>query len=78
MICRGCFAEIHFIRMESGKMMPCDWEIQYGDGKVTLVTHDGKMTVKAGAEVQGYVPHFATCPKRAVFQRAKSMKGGSK
>lgn len=72
--CRGCGAAMHFIKMTSGKMMPCDGERLQGDGKRTLITPEGTMVAKADGEVFGYVPHFATCPKARLFERRTSIK----
>lgn len=70
--CKSCGAEIRWIKMRSGKSMPCNpVGIRYregvqGDGCVlTLVTPDGDVTTGQPyekAELIGYISHFATCP----------------
>ena len=47
--CKSCNKEIIWIKMKSGKAMPCDMD------KVIVVTEDGDT-------VTGYISHFATCP----------------
>ena len=79
--CRGCGAEIDFIRTPAGKSMPVDpepvlyWPRTRGSGKVVNLkgavvscTFDGPMTEPGE---YGYVPHWATCPV------ADRFKGGS-
>lgn len=50
MVCSGCGVYIEWVKMKSGKMMPCD------PAPVTIVTSDGKVET-------GFISHFATCPK---------------
>lgn len=54
--CKGCGAEIVWIKTASGKSMPCDID------KVTIVTDDGKT-------VTGRIPHWATCPAATTFKK---------
>ena len=75
--CRSCGSAIRWIKMESGKYMPCDWApVNYkpaGDGElVTLVTPDGKIVrgVQDWSSPEcGYTSHFATCPNAAEHRR---------
>jgi hypothetical protein len=61
--CKGCNEEIHFINSQkTGKPIPCNL------GAVTVVTRDGQT-------VQGFIPHFATCPKAADFRKAGKKDG---
>lgn len=70
--CKYCHAEIIWIKMRSGKYMPCNTgKIPYrqsNDGNMNLVTENGNMisafpcTDMEGAEGIGYVSHYATCP----------------
>ena len=53
--CKGCGAEITWIKTEAGKIMPCNLE------KTTIVTEQGKTVV-------GHVPHWATCSKANDFK----------
>lgn len=70
--CRYCGEDVIWIRMKSGKVMPCNTgEIPYMEDKngyMKLVTEDGKvitgrpMENQDDAEGIGYVSHYATCP----------------
>lgn len=70
--CSSCGRRIVWIKMESGKSMPCDPPLIYGDGKATLIVvlvdendnckEKGNTFVKAPSELIGRVSHFATCP----------------
>lgn len=55
--CKGCGAEIIWLKTKNGKSMPCD------ANKVTIITENGET-------VTGYVPHWATCPKYKQFKRS--------
>ncbi len=59
--CKGCGAEIVWIKTKSGKAMPCD------TNKVIIVTDEGET-------VAGYTPHWATCPAAKRFKQAKTNK----
>lgn len=71
--CRSCGKTITFIRMPSGKMMPCNatlrpYKAEEG-GTTTIITRDGKCIKgelvpdndpqKTGL---GYIPHWGDCP----------------
>lgn len=56
--CKGCGAEIVWIKTPAGKAMPCD------PNKVTIVT-------ERGATVTGYIPHWATCTAAKSFKKDK-------
>ena len=72
MKCRSCGAEIVWIRMLSGKKMPCNAELlRYFAGEdedghfCSFITPSG--TVEHGVPDRygdriGYMSHFATCP----------------
>ena len=77
--CKGCGAEILWIRMKSGKNMPCDpalipfWWAP--EGEETFITEEGE-TVRGTRDGDpeemtgiGYIPHWATCPKRESFRK---------
>lgn len=80
--CRSCGEEIIWIKMASGKAMPCDAaKISYseilhpgvgGNDVMTLVTERGQIvrTVfdPAGDKI-GYISHFATCPNAGQHRR---------
>jgi hypothetical protein len=77
--CRGCGAEIVWIKTSSGKSMPCDpkpvlyWEKAKAPGKV--VTPNGEtLSCKFQGDIDaatgiGYISHFSTCPKAVNFKR---------
>lgn len=58
--CKGCQAEIVWIKTTNGKNMPCNAE------KTTVVTEDGKTVV-------GHIPHWSTCPEFKKFKRASNL-----
>jgi hypothetical protein len=70
--CRYCGSELVWIRMKSGKAMPCNTgKIPYKEdqnGNMKLVTEDGRVVTARplenteGADGIGYVSHYATCP----------------
>ncbi len=78
--CRGCGAEIVWIKTEKGKSMPCDpllvpfWERPGAVGKVLLprsgrvisCDFEGPRELMTGF---GYVSHFRTCPEARAFKR---------
>jgi len=53
--CKGCNADIIWIKTENNKIMPCNSE------KTTVVTESGKTII-------GHIPHWATCPKSKQFK----------
>ena len=77
--CKGCGAEIIWIRTLAGKSIPCDpvqvpyWEKPKGKGKV--VTPNGEvLSCKFEGEPNkatgfGYVPHWGTCPRAGEFRK---------
>ncbi len=80
--CKSCGAEIKWIKMASGKNMPCDAApISYSeilhpasksDDFLTLVTDKGTLVrtvLDPGGDKLGYTSHFATCPNANAFRR---------
>lgn len=77
--CKGCGAEIRWLKLPSGKSMPVNpelipyWKDPKGDRKV--MTPNGEVitctcTGKPGEETGvGYVPHWATCPEEKQFRK---------
>lgn len=73
--CKSCGAEIVWIKMRTGKSMPCDAMPHYfreeDGGGITFVTPDG--LVKHGEPDEfgerGYISHFATCPNADQHRR---------
>lgn len=54
--CKGCGAEIIWLKTKNDKAMPCD------EKKQTIITESGET-------VTGYIPHWATCPKYKNFKK---------
>ena len=77
--CRSCGAEIIWIKMATGKSMPCDANpIKYKEcapgtnGCQTLVTVDGRVAsglFDPDSNRFGYITHFATCPNASQHRR---------
>ena len=77
--CRSCGAEIMWIKMQSGKSMPCNADqVTYWankNGKERIVTPNGE--VVSGnlsgdlnkATGVGYISHFSTCPNAGQHRR---------
>jgi len=78
--CKACGAQIMWIQMASGKMMPVDVQkIPYrtdvpGRGSVTLVTPEGRVVsgnMDLDSDKYGYVSHFSTCPGADEMRRIR-------
>ena len=76
--CKACGAEIGFIRMKTGKVMPVDIRNTYYEdpgGQAVIVTEDGRVSkgrdavIFAPGKTKGYVSHFATCPKAGEMRK---------
>lgn len=77
--CKSCGAEIIWIKMKSGKAMPCNpQKITYKTlvpgtkGSLTLICPDGRIAsgeFYPGSDQYGYESHFATCPAAAEHRR---------
>lgn len=57
--CKSCNAEIDFIKLKNGKLMPIN-----GSKRLTIVTQDGDV-------VSGWESHFSSCPGAAEHRRVK-------
>ena len=79
-VCKSCGARITWIRMKSGKAMPCDAgavpyrQVTAADagGILTIVTADGNVVHGIRDECSnyiGYTSHFATCPNAAAHRK---------
>lgn len=79
--CRSCGAEVIWIKMDSGKKMPCDatqktyWAKMGGtqkivtpNGEVISCELEGDMKDATGI---GYTSHFTTCPYADKHRRKK-------
>jgi len=74
--CRSCGAKIIFVTTKQGKYMPCDPELVTAEDcepEDILVSDDGEVfrVSNTDQKTQGYVSHFATCPKADQHRRAK-------
>lgn len=76
-VCRSCGADILFIRLKSGKYNPVDnikRTFLEGAGSDVFITTRGEvlrgqpMSIEDGANKEGYVSHFATCPNANMFR----------
>ena len=74
--CKACGAPIVWIKLASGKNMPCDPEsIEYEEdptGPMILVVKDGRVIharESADSKQYGYISHYATCPAAKQFRR---------
>ena len=71
-VCRGCGAEIVWVKTTAGKSMPCNpgavpfWARPGAPGKVVSCDFIGERDRVSGF---GYVSHFSTCPKAKEFKR---------
>lgn len=75
--CKGCGAQILWIRTAAGKSMPCDPKVIFftpGGGPETFVTSEGKTERgKRSRDGQiGYISHFATCPQSQRFKQKEN------
>jgi len=77
--CKGCGADIIWIKMKTGKAMPCDPEkVPFNNtwpaGGLTLITPEGKIAkgeMDLSSDTYGYVSHFATCPVANKFRKER-------
>ena len=80
--CKGCGAEIKFIKLKSGKAIPVNPTpvfIEDKNGTEIIVTTDGRVsngrqeivTNQNQFLTRGYISHFATCPFANTFRRGQ-------
>ena len=77
--CKKCGRDIRFVKMESGKYMPCDLVaysyVEMRNGDESFVTTSGKLirgkTAERGEMPDGIAlkPHWATCPAAEEVRR---------
>lgn len=77
--CKGCGAEIIWVKTCKGKSMPCDPDPrlyrQERSGKERVVTQNGEIlacridTPLEGSTGYGYIPHWSTCPAQRKFKK---------
>ena len=80
--CRGCGKRILWVKMRSGKNMPCDCNIvsyqKLNGGNEKIVTQEGDVVVgitgvsPEESDGMGYISHFATCMSIGNFRRKSS------
>lgn len=83
-ICKGCGAEIEWVKTTGGQLMPVNIEYIEIDPKGaqhdTIVTDEGSVVkgfrvnendslFQTEGKVRGRIPHWATCPKAGNFRR---------
>ena len=79
--CRGCGADIIWIKTPAGKSMPCDpeqivyWQKVGAPGKIVTPNGDviscefcGESSKATGI---GYRPHWFTCPEAGSFKKGR-------
>jgi len=79
--CKGCGAKIVWVKMPSGKSMPCDpdlipyWERKGAPGKVVTpngevisCVFDGNPQTATGV---GFVSHWSTCQQAQSFRKGE-------
>lgn len=79
--CKGCGAEIIWIKTQTGKKMPCNpdmvmyWEKKNGKGKIITPNGEVLSCVFEGetekATGYGYTTHWNTCPEAKRFRKKK-------
>lgn len=81
-LCRGCGAEIGFIKTVAGKTMPVNAKlVRFANdgGKEVFVMENGTVvhgtsltdSQAAPDEMTGYTSHFATCPASGSFRKPR-------
>ena len=83
-VCRGCQAEVIWIRTPDGKKMPIDAEpvwVKVEAGGKTFIREDGSFVFgrkigdaydsQDGTVVEAHESHFATCPVGGQFRNRK-------
>ena len=78
--CKSCGAEIVWIKMKSGKAMPCDARsIPYREvfsGGMKLVTEGGEVVTgcfDGTSDKVAYTSHFATCPNANAHRKGRKV-----
>ena len=74
--CKGCNAEIVYVKTTAGKFMPCEIKKRTSDTlKPTqiLVSGEGEVFSVRALEpdevIEGYEPHWGNCPARKRFSK---------
>ena len=78
--CKGCGAQIDWIKTRAGKNMPVDPEpvfVAVDDGSDVFVTDEGEVIhgrevpANDGSAEVAFVSHWATCPVAGQFRRKR-------
>lgn len=82
--CKGCGAQIVWVKTKAGKNMPCDPQFlnykEVAGGKEKIVTPEGEVVSgitdvpNEAADGFGYISHFATCKMAGGFRKRKPKK----
>ena len=64
-ICRGCGEQIYWVETVAGKKMPLNIKPHM------YVNGEPRGFVEIGIVQEGFISHFATCPKADAFRRKK-------
>lgn len=72
--CRKCGERIDFVKTPKGKWLPVNPERRRGwefpkEGRVTLVTPEGRIINDPSPTEEGYIAHWATCPNAEDFRK---------
>lgn len=73
--CKGCGAEITFVRTKDGKWMPGDAYGYYSSasgGSVVLSSGEVVQAKDLKKSIKAYRPHWASCPAMAQFKKKES------
>jgi hypothetical protein len=75
--CRGCGAEVKWIKTTAGKSMIVDLPVrQIVEPKMgeVLILENGVTQKNPAVGMSGYTPHWATCPAEKQFRKGESPK----
>lgn len=80
-ICKGCGAQIDWVKVESGKMMPVEGDyITYDEADIgdVLIADDGLvLRINDHNEIPGFagrISHFSVCPEGNEFRKTNKIK----
>ena len=69
--CKGCGAEILWLKTMTGKTMPVDIPPE----KRIVIIYDRVIGEERGEVKDSYVSHFATCPQADAFRKKEKADG---
>ena len=70
-ICRGCGEQIYWVETVAGKKMPLNIKPQ------KYVKVEARGFVDVGIVQEGFISHFATCPKADAYRKRKKLAKGN-